>query len=121
VFRDSVSNYKKLFVGNDGKLQTLNLTLPDSGYKVDTADVEILNPANIYLTASNGTTFKISITTTGSLTSIQQAAPSQAIKIPGNFLIAQLHRGLIMRTSGNKRYKTTISTTGTIKTYLTSF
>ena len=30
-----------MFVGNDGKIQSLNLTLPDAAYKVDTADVEL--------------------------------------------------------------------------------
>ena len=121
VFRDSISNYKKMFVGNDGKIQSLNLTLPDAAYKVDTADVELLHPANIYLTATNGTTYKVSISNNGTLTAVQQTAPAQAVRMPGNFLISQLHRGLIMRTANGRRYKTTISSGGLIKTYLTSF
>ena len=111
-----------MFVGNDGKIQSLNLTLPDAAYKVDTADVELLHPANIYLTATNGTTFyKVSISNNGTLSAVQQTAPAQAVRMPGNFLISQLHRGLIMRTANGRRYKTTISSGGTIKTYLTSF
>ena len=77
-----------MFVGNDGKIQSLNLTLPDAAYKVDTADVELLHPANIYLTATNGTTFKVSISNNGTLSAVQQTAPAQAVRMPGNFLIS---------------------------------
>ena len=80
-----------MFVGNDGKSKALILPFQMQQHKVDTADVELLHPANIYLTATNGTTFKVSISNNGTLSAVQQTAPAQAVRMPG-FLISQLHR-----------------------------
>ncbi len=121
VFRDSTSGYKRLTIGNDGKLATSSATLPEASYKIDSADLEIVFPGTLYLTAPNGSKYKINIDENGSFSSTQQAPPTTALNIPGNLLINQLHRGLIFRTANGKRYKTTIAVNGTRKTYPTSF
>lgn len=121
VFRDSTSGFKRLYVDNDGKLLTQSTALAEAAHKVDSADVELLNPATLFLTSPNGTTYKLTITNQGAFVAAAQAPPTTALKIAGNFLIDQLHRGIIFRAANNKRYKTTITKSGTIKTYQTSF
>lgn len=123
VMRDSSNTFRKLSIDNSGNLISTLVSGLDYDYKVDSADIELVNyPSSIYLTAPNNKKFKVDINNSGLITTVQHNGTIlNATSFSGNILIDNKHRSLIMRSSATRRWKVGVKNNGVLTTYRTSF
>ncbi|MBK8701710.1 MAG: choice-of-anchor B family protein [Saprospiraceae bacterium] len=121
VFKDSISGYKKLTVENDGRIKITATTTAEATNRIDSADIELVNPGKLILTSPNDTKYHITISSAGTFQTQALPVPTMAITMPGNILIDNKHKGLIFETANGSRWKTTVSTQGISQVNKTQF
>ena len=123
VFRDSSNTYRKLSINSNGELISSLVSGTAHDYKVDSADLEIMQVDKyIFLTGTNGLTYRLILSETGNLNPREEPVPLTDIVIfSGNILINDKHKSLILRSSATNRWKVGVKNNGSLTTFRTSF
>jgi hypothetical protein len=123
ILRDSSNTNRLISVDNSGNLTSTLVTNFDYDYKIDSADIEIVNNTDfIILTSQNGKKYKVNISNSGVITTSQYDLPiNNATTFNQNVYINNKHKCLIIRSANNQKWRFGVKDNGSITTYKTSF